>query len=97
MFRSLESQKSFFRISCADWEYMCLSESSDEACVLAIKKMIENYGSKLNVSFTLICDKILDSKIEREFFYCPVVLADAGFKDLAKKLDSCHDFLLDIR
>ena len=97
MFRSLENPHSFFRISCADWEYICLSESSYDACVTAVKEMIKLKGHKLNISFTLICDKLLDMNLDREFFYCPLVLSDAGFKDLAKKLDACHDFLLDTR
>ena len=97
MFRTTENQDSFYRISCADWEYICLADSHYEASVIAIKKMIKMKGNKLNISFTLISDKILDLDIEREFFYCPLVLSDAGFKEVAKNLSDLSDFFLDIR
>ena len=97
MFRSTENQDSFYRISCADWEYVCLAESHYEASVKAIKEMVKMKGKNLNLSFTLISDKILDLDLEREFFYLPVVLSDAGFKDLAKDFSDLCDFLLDTR
>ncbi len=97
MFRSTENQDSFYRISCADWEYICLAESHYEASVKAIKEMISMKGKNLNLSFTLISDKILDLDLEREFFYLPVVLSDAGFKDLAKDFSDLCDFFLDTR
>ena len=97
MFRSTENQDSFYRISCADWEYICLAESHYEASVKAIKEMVKMKGKNLNLSFTLISDKILDLKMDREFFYLPVVMSDAGFKDLAKDFSDICDFLLDTR
>lgn len=97
MFRSTENQDCFYRISCADWEYICLAESHYEASVKGIKEMIKIKGKNLNLSFTLISDKILDLNLEREFFYLPVVLSDAGFKDLAKDFSDLCDFLLDTR
>ena len=95
MFRSTENQDSFYRISCSDWEYICLAESHYEASVKAIKEMVKAKGNKLNLSFTLISDRLLDLEFEREFFYCPAVLSDAGFKDLAKDFSDLCDFLLD--
>ena len=60
MFRSTENQDCFYRISCSDWEYICLAESHYEASVKALKEMVKLKGGKLNLSFTLISDRILD-------------------------------------
>ena len=44
MFRSSENQDSFYRISCSDWEYICLAESHYEASVKALKEMVKLKG-----------------------------------------------------
>ena len=97
MIRELKNQDRFFRASCSDWEYMCLSKSHLDAAIFAIKEMFSLKGENLNLSFVLIVDEILDEKIKREVFYVPSVLADAGFSSLAKNFDSLYDFFLDNR
>lgn len=97
MIRESKNQDRFFRVSCSDWEYMCLSKNNLDAAIYAIKQMFLLKGDQLNLSLVLVVDEILDEEIDREVFYLPPVLADAGFSSTAKNLDALYDFFLDKR
>lgn len=95
MYKDVESQTNYYRISCSDWEFMLLSSSPEQACASALQEMISLKGGSLNLSFTMKCDCLLENEFETAFFYVPRVLSDIGFHELAKNFSSINDFFLD--
>lgn len=95
MFKSSENQQNYYRISSADWEYIVISSSFEEACSQAVKEMIKLKGGDLNLSFTLEASKLSGFDVETNFFYTPSILSDLGLHDLAKSFSEVHDFFLD--
>jgi len=95
MFKRLENQENYYRISSADWEYMVVSSSFDEACSEAVKKMMKLHGENLKLSLTIKASKITESKIKTDFFYTPTILSNLGFHRLAESFSTYHDFFLD--
>ena len=95
MIRSEKSQELFYRISCSDWQYMALAESSIDACTIAFKEILKDKNN--NISFVACVDEIKNESIDRQFIYVPEILQDLGYYKLAKELSNLSDFFLDKR
>jgi hypothetical protein len=95
MYRDLENQEKFYRIKCADWEYMTLAENVEEAASKALKNVIDLKGENCNLSFSMCVEEIGDSVIHLDFMYVPKVLEDIGLFKLSNELSSLSDFFLD--
>lgn len=95
MFRDIESQDNYYLISCADNEFMVLSDSFNEAANNGLKNILSNKGIKTNLSFLMSVDLIKNSEIETKIFYTPNILHDLGYFKLAKDLSELSDFFLD--
>jgi len=95
MYRESESQNKFYLIKCADWEYMTLAETCEEAASIALKEVLEINGKNTNLSFTMCVDQINNSEIITDYIYVPKVLEDIGYFNLSNELSSLSDFFLD--
>jgi hypothetical protein len=95
MIRSLESQENFYIIRFSDSECVVLSNSYEEAACIGLKKIIQSFGNRTNLSFWLSVDNIDSRNIETNLFYAPKVLHDIGYFNLAKNLANLSDFFLD--
>jgi hypothetical protein len=95
MIRSVESQDSFYLVTCADMECMVLTTSPEEASGIGLKNILNKKGQDTNLSFITSVDYINKHKNETFIFYTSSVLNDLGHFKLAKDLESPSDFFLD--
>jgi len=95
MFRTLESQDNFFRVTLSNQETIVLSPTFSDAASAGLAAIIKKFGGNTNLSTSLIVDRIKDLEFETEVFLTSRILEDIGYFKLAKDFDELSDFFLD--
>ena len=88
------NQDKFYEVSCSDWSLIIKSSSPYEAACAALKKMMQDKGRNLNLSFILEI-KQCNNEEDIEFLYVPSVLFDIGYFKLSEDFSELSNFFLD--
>lgn len=91
MIRSIDSGLYLYLCQCADWQIVVEAEDDELAATLAIEKIMTASEKKNIAAFILVKkmdnDVLFPSLEDVKPFYCPLILANAGFHSEAVKLE----------
>jgi hypothetical protein len=86
------SDSRYYMIRCSDWSVIIESDNEEEACTLALKKMLDKHGKNLKLSSVMISHHLEPDAIEEDYddliSYHSVsrMLANAGLHDLSSNV-----------
>lgn len=86
--------KNKYIVSCANWHLMSQGESAEDAATKAFELMMEREGGNLKITPAIetLClsdiEEDFDLEQYRELVFCPKVMANAGYHDSAKSLNT---------
>ena len=86
------SDSRYYMIRCSDWSVIIESDNEEEACTLALKKMLDKHDKNLKLSSVMISHHLEPDAIEEDYddliSYHSVsrMLANAGLHDLSSNV-----------
>lgn len=88
------SQKLFFCKS-GGWSSVVLAGDAAEAATKAVTEALEDFAMHDQKNFVIgsliLCQEIIEDLETATYLYSPMVLADAGFHELAKDLEATNE------
>ena len=104
MFRKVNSSTFLYLCQSADWQCVIQAEDHESAATQAVENLMTSSGEGGNLSMVVTVTKLdnnileISSNEDKEIrtYYSPMILANAGFHNEAKKLDEIlkqEDFL----
>jgi hypothetical protein len=92
MFYPKNSVKKLFLCKSGGWSSIVNADDASEAVTLAVTEALEHFAAKDEPNF-IVGSLIMSQEIKEDFeaatyFSTPAILANAGFHDLAKDLET---------
>lgn len=95
MFIPEKSKQKLFLCKSGGWTSIVQAEDWADAASKAVIEALTHFAEKDEPNFVIgsliMCQEIVEDLETATYFYTPVILADAGFHELAKDLEAINE------